>query len=114
MYITSLSLSYVLLGTTVIACCFFLYFKTLVVKTSGTKESKDKILGKMKEPDLWRNKNNKMSYISLFWTVISLFLFIYLKFFQGAGLVPIIYLYAYIALIVLSMALIRVKNKSTN
>ena len=112
MYITSISLSYALLITTIISCCFFVYFKTLVIKTSSAKESKDKILGKMKEPKAWRSRNNKMSYVSLFWTVISLLLFIYLKFFFIASLVSIIYIFAYIALIVITAALTGLKNKT--
>ena len=114
MYITSISLSYALLGVTIIACGFFVYFKTLVIKTVGTNESRDKILGKMKEPEAWRNKNNKMSYVSLFWTVISLILFIYLKFFHTASLVSILYIFAYITLIVITTALAGIKNTATN
>jgi hypothetical protein len=113
MYITSISLSYALLGATIIACGFFIYFKTLVIKTGDTKETKNKILGKMKEPEAWRNKNNKMSYVSLFWTIVSLLLFIYLKFFYTANLVSILYIFAYIALIVITTALTGVKNKAS-
>jgi hypothetical protein len=113
MYITSISLCYALLGVTVIACGFFVYFKTLVIKTENTKEGKDKILGKMKDPVAWRNKNNRMSYVSLFWTVVSLLLFIYLKFFLAASLVSILYIFAYIALIVITAAFAGMKNKAS-
>ena len=112
MYITSISLSYALLVTTIISCGFFVYFKALVIKTGSSKEGKNKILGKMKEPEAWRNSNNKMSYVSLFWTVISLLLFIYIKFFLAASLVSIIYIFAYIALIVITTVLTGLKNKT--
>jgi len=114
MYITSISLSYVFLGAAIIACCFFVYFKTLIIKISGTKEIKDEVLGKMKEPEAWRNKNNKMSYVSLFWTVISLLLFIYLKFFYTISLVSIFYIFAYIALIVITASLTGMRNTASN
>ena len=114
MYITSISLSYALLGVTIIACGFFVYFKTLVIKTGDTKESKDGILGKMKDPEAWRNRNNKMSYVSLFWTVVSLLLFIYLKFFLASSLVSLLYIFAYISLIVITTALTGVKHKASN
>ena len=114
MYITSISLSYAFLGAAIIACCFFIYFKTLIIKTGDIKESKDEILGNMKEPEAWRNKNNKMSYLSLFWTVISLILFIYLKFFYTVSLVSILYIFAYLALIVITTALIGMKNTASN
>jgi len=114
MNITSISLSYALLGATLIACSFFIYFKTLVIKTGSGKDSKEKIIGTMKQPEVWRNRNNKMSYLSLFWTVVSLSLFVYLKFFHTSGLISILYIFAYIALIVISTALGRVKDRASN
>jgi len=110
MLITSISLSYVFLGIAIITIGFFLYFKTLLIKTSKHNESRDKIIGNMKDPISWTHKNNIMSYISLFWAIISLAIFIYLKFYFAAGLVSIIYPFIYFALIAASLLLIRTKK----
>jgi hypothetical protein len=37
-----------------------------VVKTEPNNKSKEKIIGTMKNPDIWRDKNTKMSYVSAF------------------------------------------------
>ncbi len=112
MEITSFSLSYLFLGIFFISLIFFIYFKVLVVKTEPNNKSKEKIIGTMKNPDIWRDKNTKMSYVSAFWTVLSLILFIYFKFFYKTGLVNIIYFFAYIAVIVLSIVFWGVKNNN--
>lgn len=112
MYLTSISLSYFFLGISLIALGFLFYFKVLVIKTSPDKDSRKKIIGKMKDPDDWRDRNNKMAYVSLFWTIISIGIFIYLKFFFTAGLVSIMYLIAYIAFIVISTSFFGVKRKT--
>lgn len=103
MYITSISISYVFLGVTLISVAFAVYFKTLVIKTSPNKNTREKILGNMKDPITWRHKNNIASYVALFWTILSLCLFIYFKFFYVASLISIYYLYIYAALIVISL-----------
>ena len=110
MSITSISLSYVFLGITIITIGFFLYFKTLLIKTSKNNDSRDKIIGNMKDPISWTHKNNIMSFISLFWAIVSLAIFIYLKFFFAAGLISIIYPFIYLALISASLILIRTKK----
>ena len=112
MFLTSISLSYFFLGITLIALGFLFYFKVLVIKTDPEKSSRKNIIGKMKDPDSWRARNNKMAYVSLFWAIISLAIFIYLKFFFTAGLISIIYLIAYIALVVISTSLFGVRRKS--
>lgn len=112
MEITSFSLSYLFLGIFFISLIFFIYFKVLVVKTEPDSKSNKKIIGTMKNPDIWRDKNNKMSYVSALWTVLSLILFIYFKFFYKAGLVNIIYFFVYIAVIILSVVLFGVKNNN--
>lgn len=112
MNVTTISLSYWFLGIALIALLFAIYFKSLVTKTAPGNKSRDKILGTMKDPMSWRQKNNALSYISIFWTVISLILFIYLKFLSPAGLLPSYYVFAYLALIAISLFLIKVKNKS--
>lgn len=112
MYITSISLSYVFLSICVISLIFFLYFKIIVVKTTSNKPKRDKIIGKMKNPELWRTQNNRISLISLLWSLISLAAFIYLKFFYKAGLISIIYLLAFIAVIVVSNIIFLINRKT--
>ncbi|MCY6370863.1 hypothetical protein [Clostridium ganghwense] len=112
MNITSFSLSYLFLGACLISLVFFLYFKTLIVKTEPNNKSREKIVGTMKDPDSWRAKNNMMSYISAFWTVLSLILFIYFKFYYKSGLINVIYFFAYIAVIVLSVVFLGARKKS--
>ncbi|MFL0252277.1 hypothetical protein ACJDT4_17830 [Clostridium neuense] len=112
MNVTTISLSYWFLGIALIGIAFSIYFKSLVAKTSPGSKSRDKILGNMKDPMSWRQKNNMLSYISIFWTVISLILFIYLKFLSTAGLLPVYYMFVYVALIALSLLFVNVKGKS--
>lgn len=114
MAITSLSLSYYFLGVSIIALTFLFYFKTLVIRTSKENESRDKIIGNMKDPDAWRSRNNKMSYVSLFWTIISLAAFIYLKFFMASRLIPIIYLIVYLVAVALSLILFGIGRKKAS
>jgi hypothetical protein len=106
-----MSASYLFLGISMIALLFFLYYKFLVVNTGDESKRRDKIIGFMKDPDHWRERNNKMSYVSLFWTIISISVFIYLKFFHTAGLISIIYVFIYSAVIVLSVSLFLNQNK---
>lgn len=111
MTITSISLSYYFLGVSIIALCFLFYFKTLVIKTSKNSETKENIIGNMKDPDAWRSRNNKMAYVSLFWTIISLAAFIYLKFFMISKLISIIYLIVYVVVIALSLIFFGIGRK---
>jgi len=113
MFITSLSISFAFLGVSIIAFIAFFYFKILIIKSSDSSKSRDKIIGNMKDPVSWRHKNNRMSYICLFWAIISLGVFIYFKFFTNAGLVPTIYLFVYIATVVLSTILFKGKNTAS-
>lgn len=96
MYITTMSLAYVCFGISIISLGFFLYFKLLVIKTGENKPNRKKIIGDMKNPVDWRIKNNRLSLISLFWSLLSVIAFIYLKFFYKAGLISIIYLMVFI------------------
>ena len=114
MSITSISLSYIFLAIAVISIAFFLYFKTLIIKSSKNSEDRNKIIGNMKDPVSWAKRNNIMSYISLFWSILSIVAFIYLKYFYGAPLVSIIYLFIYVALIAASLLFIRVKKTTTS
>lgn len=102
MNITSISLSYVFLVTLVINILYFLYFKFLFVSSSKENEKHDSIVGDMKNPDSWRKTNNRMSYTSLFWSLISLILFIYTKFFLTSGLISILIPFTYIFIIIIS------------
>jgi len=114
MSITSISLSYIFLSIGIISIAFFLYFKILIIKSSKNSDSRSKIIGNMKDPITWAKRNNIISYISLFWSIISLAIFIYLKFFYSATLVPIIYLFIYITLIAASLILIKVKKTTAS
>ncbi|WP_410506379.1 hypothetical protein ACER0A_006075 [Haloimpatiens sp. FM7315] len=102
MYITSISLSYIFLAIGVLSFIFFLYFRIILMKSSN-KKSNTKILGKTKNPEIWRNKNNRMSYISFFWFALSVGFFVYFKFFFTSNLLSISYLFIYIALITVTM-----------
>lgn len=113
MNITNSSLSYLFIILTVIFFIFFSYFKILVSNTSDGNPKRDKIIGNMKDPYTWRERNNRMSYIFLFWSIVSLGLFIYFKYFAGLGLVSLAYLLIYLALIVISIAATGTKRKST-
>jgi hypothetical protein len=113
MNITSSSLSYLFIIIAAVFFIFFSYFKILVSNTSEGNIKRDKIVGKMKDPYTWRERNNRMSYVFLFWSVVSLGLFIYFKYFAGLGLVSLIYVLIYLALIIISIAIAGVKRKST-
>ena len=111
MNIPSISLSYFFIGISIVAFIFFFYFKYVVTNTDADSKKRDKIIGSMKDPDHWRARNNIMSFISLFWAIISLIAFIYLKFFFNSGLVSIIYVFVYLALIAISAFIFLKQNK---
>ncbi|MGV8979800.1 hypothetical protein [Clostridium sp.] len=111
MNITSISLAYVFLGISIVAFVFFLYYKFLVINTGDKSKRRDKIIGSMKDPDNWRHRNNIMAFVSLFWALISQIAFIYLKFFNKSGLISIIYVFVYLAVIVLSVSFFLKTNK---
>lgn len=112
MYVTSTSLSYIFLGMFLIALAFFLYFKSLVVKTNSQSSSRKRIVGNMHNPEEWRHKNSNMSNLAGFWGVLSLILFIYLKFFYAAGLINMSYLIIYLAIEVISVIFFGIRRKS--
>jgi cell division protein FtsW (lipid II flippase) len=109
--LTSSSLSYIFLAISIIEFVFFLYYIFLVTNTGSNSKRRDKIIGSMKDPDHWRARNNKMAYISLGWSIISVIAFIYLKFFFKSGLVSIIYVFVYLALIAVSVLFFLKQNK---
>ncbi len=81
MNVTSISLAYLFLGIGLISLSFFIYFKIL---TSNSSKKSEKIVGDMKDSKSWLNRNNKMAYVSLFWSIVSLCLFYLFKIFYYA------------------------------
>ncbi|MBU3172675.1 hypothetical protein [Clostridium estertheticum] len=111
MNITSVSLSYIFFVVSIIEFIFFLYYKFLVINTGAKSKRRENIIGTMKDPEHWRKRNNIIAFISLFWSLISIFAFIYLKFFHATHLLSIVYVFIYIAAIVLSVFVFIKKNK---
>ncbi|APC41437.1 hypothetical protein [Clostridium estertheticum] len=111
MNITSVSLSYIFFVVSIIEFIFFLYYKFLVINTGAKSKRRENIIGTMKDPEHWRKRNNIIAFISLFWSLISIFAFIYLKFFYATHLLSIVYVFIYIAAIVLSVFVFIKKNK---
>ncbi|GAA0179216.1 hypothetical protein SH2C18_21240 [Clostridium sediminicola] len=112
MNVTSNSLAYFFLGFFLITLAFSLYFKVLFIRTNPGNKHRDNIIGNMKDPISWRSRNNRMSYISIFWSAISLAIFIYLKFFKTSGLINIIYVFSYMAIAAISIiALGKIKKR---
>ncbi|MBX4265848.1 hypothetical protein [Clostridium estertheticum] len=111
MNITSVSLSYMFFVVSIIEFIFFLYYKFLVINTGAKSKRRENIIGTMKDPEHWRKRNNIIAFISLFWSLISIFAFIYLKFFYSTHLLSIVYVFIYIAVIVLSVFVFIKKNK---
>lgn len=112
MNITSISVSYMFLAIGIVCILFFVYFKLLYTSTNDNNKHRDKIIGKMKDPHKWRELNNKMSYVCLFWAVISLSIFIYLKYFITSTLISIYYIFLILALIVASILFVLIKKKA--
>ncbi|MCR1933263.1 hypothetical protein ACQX0N_07370 [Clostridium tepidum] len=108
MNVTSISLAYLFLGIGLISLSFFIYFKIL---TSNSSKKSEKIVGDMKDSKSWLNRNNKMAYVSLFWSIVSLCLFIYLKFFTMPTIISLLYVIGYIFLIVISVAVAGIKKQ---
>lgn len=65
----------------------------------------------MKEPKTWLNRNNRMAYVSLFWAIVSLAVFIYLKFFIMPTIISILYVIGYAFLIVISVAIAGMRKQ---
>ncbi len=109
--ITTFSLSYILLAISIIGFVFFLYFKFLVINTEDKSNRRSKIIGSMKDPTHWRHRNNILAFISLAWALISVMAFVYLKFFYRPELISILFIFIYLALIVLSVSVFLKSNK---
>lgn len=52
-----------------------------------------------------------MAYVSLFWAIVSLAIFIYLKFFIMPTIISILYVIGYAFLIVISVAIAGMKKQ---
>ena len=111
MNMTSSALSYLFIAITIIDLVFVLYFKVLVMNTSEHSSKRKNIIGSMKDPDDWRRRNNRMSYIFLFWCIASFAVFVYLKYFFGTGLVSAIYVIGFLGAMVISIALFGIRRK---
>lgn len=113
MNVTSTSLSHIFLAMFLIALVFFLYFKSLVVKTSPENQARKKIIGNMHDPEEWRKRNSNMANLSAFWGILSLIIFIYLKFFYGARLLSLNFLLIYLAVEVVSIIFFGIRKKAS-
>lgn len=113
MYISSVSFSYFLLGISIISLAFSIYFKTLVIKTSPDNPARTKIIGDMKDPISWRNRNSIAGNLSITWCLLSLLLFIFFKFMFVYSTIYIYYTFIYIALIAISLFFIKIKDKQS-
>lgn len=105
MNFSTVSLSYIFLGIFVIAILFYLYFKFVLIKSSPKSPNRDKIIGTMKKPEVWHERNKRLSYVSLFWAIISLGIFVFLKFLYKSPLIPSFMIFIYLGIIVLSSVL---------
>ena len=114
MNIKSMSLAYIFLIISIITLLISLYFKIIVIKTSPGKRDRNRIIGDMKDPITWRERNNIISYILIFWASVSLLIFIYLKFFNTEVMLSVLYLVAYIIIILVSVLLSILKKKAVS
>jgi len=114
MNIKSMSLAYIFLVISIITLLISLYFKIIVIKTSPGKRDRNRIIGDMKDPITWRERNNIISYILIFWASVSLLIFIYLKFFNTEVMLSVLYLVAYIIIILVSVLLSILKKKAVS
>lgn len=112
MLITSISFSYFFLILSMTSLIFFVYYKVILIKSNGNSDSSKKIIGNMKNPKKWRGNNEVNSYISLFFTILSLSIFIYLKFFMAPKLISILFLFAYICIIAISVSWSSIRKKA--
>ena len=111
MNITTISSAYIFLAIFVVEFLSFLYYIFLVGNTGEKSKKRDKIIGTMKDPEHWRQRNNIMAYVCLFWSITSIIAFIYLKFFAKSPLISIIYVFVYLALIVVSVSVFLKQHK---
>lgn len=111
MGVSGISFSYIFLGIALISISFYLYFRLIYTESANYNSESSHIIGKMKDPENWRTKNNYMSYISLFWAIVSFSIFVALKFFFQISIISLAFLFIYIALIAVSAIYIVLKFK---
>lgn len=109
--LTSISLSYYFLILGLLFLIAFFYFKVIFIKTDDKNSSRDKIIGTMKDPKQWRSKNNFMSYICIFWFLVSIAIFTYMKYFTYPKLISGIYLIIFACVSIVSVILPLLFNK---
>lgn len=110
MYITSISLSYLFLIIGVFSIIAALYFYFIVNGASEESKYHDQIVGNMKDAETWKNSNKKMAYLFTFWAILSIAIFIYLKYFYGAALLSIFIAFIYAAVIIISSFIFSYKR----
>jgi magnesium-transporting ATPase (P-type) len=103
--LTSISLSYFFLAISILSIAEYLYFKLLTIKTAPDSDKRADIIGNMKDPESWRERNRRMSHVCLFWFIVSIAIFVILKFFYQLTLIPMIYLIIYAIIVLLSVIL---------
>lgn len=113
MNMTSASLAYLFLIIAAVSCIFFFYFKILVMNTSEESKRRDKIIGDMKDPVNWRKRNNTMSYVFLFWTLVSFAVFVYIKYYLGLRLISAIYVIGFLVVMVISLIAFGAARRKT-
>ena len=111
MNINSISSAYIFLAIFVVEFISFLYYIFLVGNTSFKSEKRSKIIGTMKAPEHWRRRNNIMAYICLFWSIVSIAAFIYLKFFFKSPVISMVYVFVFLALIVVTVSVFLKSHK---
>ncbi|AAK78970.1 uncharacterized membrane protein (UPF0136 family) [Clostridium acetobutylicum] len=114
MNVTTISLKYFFFALTIIGALLSFYYRSLVSKTSPGNKNREKILGNMKDPISWRERNSKLSYISMFWTAVSFVIFLYFLLFSRTGTLSVTYLIIYIVLIAASLYFVKSNKKSTD
>ncbi|MBC8059285.1 MAG: hypothetical protein H7Y18_01315 [Clostridiaceae bacterium] len=114
MNVKSMFLAYIFLGISVISLLFSLYYKIIVIKTSPGRKDRNRLIENIKDPITWREGHTILSYIFIFWATISLFIFIYLKFFNNEIIISLLYLFVYIGIILTSVLLSIIKKKAVS
>lgn len=114
MYLTSISLSYFFLAVAITTIAAYLYFKLLVIKSAPENADRENIIGNMKDPVSWRERNRRMSFVCLFWFIVSTIAFVVLKFLYPIALIPFMLLIIYAVLIVLSIVFFSRREKKAS
>lgn len=103
MTVSTISMSYIFLGIFIFSASLSCYYKMLYIKTTPGNDSRHKIVGRMKDPITWRKQNNLLHYIFLIWSIISISIYIVIKFIFAPRVISIIYLIVYLLILLLSL-----------